>query len=561
VGYNKNKLPDATATEKYRKRYKQLLDEVTDFKVYWKDLNDYISPRKGRYLTDDTSQFNEGKKKNQRIINGTATAAVKVLASGMQGGLTSPSMPWFTLGVGDKELQETHNVRVWLEETRNRMLAILSRSNFYGAANSFYRELAINGTGSMLVLEDFKTVIRCRPFTIGEYVLALDSSYRPDTLYRKYSMSVLQMVEEFGYDNVSIQVQQAFDSRQTEQRHDVIHCIQPNGKQEIDAEDESGMAYESVYFEEGTADKDKFLRKSGYKSKPFISSRWDVTGVDTYGDSPAMDALGDIKMLQKMEEKKLKALDKIVDPPMNAPTALRGKGGSVVPGGVNYYDAAQGSTGFTPSYQINLDISNVGVEVQKVEQRIKQTFFNDLFLSILGSEKENMTATEVAKIHEEKLSQLGAVIERIESEFLDPFITRVYNIMENMGVLPEKPEELEGLKQPNIEYISILSQAQRLAKRNSIEGTMAFVGGLAGIQEDIIDKIDFDEAVDVYAASAGMPTGLIRSDEQVAEIREARAAAAEEEKQRMQAQEDIQGAKLLSETKTTPGTALADMEL
>ena len=51
------------------------------------------------------------------------------------------------------------------------------------------------------------------------------------------------------------------------------------------------------------------------------------------------------------------------------------------------------------------------------QNAIKQGFFNDLFLMILSD--KNMTATEVARRHEEKLAILGPVIERQNSEMLD----------------------------------------------------------------------------------------------------------------------------------------------
>ena len=216
-----------------------------------------------------------------------------------------------------------------------------------------------------------------------------------------------------------------------------------------------------------------------------------------------MDALGDIKMLQKLEEKKLKALGKMIDPPMVASTDLKGKGATVIEGGVTYVDVTQGQNGFTPAYQIRPDIQNIGLEIMNVEQRIRRFFFNDLFLSILTTGKE-MTATEVAERHEEKMIMLGPVIERMQAELHDPILERTFSIMSDIGMLPPAPPELQGVDL-KIEYISLLAQAQKLVGTGAIERVAGFVSTVGQAIPQTLDKFNADEAVDQYAEMVGVP--------------------------------------------------------
>lgn len=540
-------------TEQYRQRMKTLREDAETWRSHWKELSQYMQPRRGRYLDGDTQDKYDGSKVHEKIINSAALDSIRTIASGLQGGLTSPSRPWFSLATADEDLNENTNVREWLHLVRNMMLNVLSRSNFYGSIHNVYRELAVFGTGSNLMEEDLNSVIRCRPFTVGEYFLSLDSSYRPDGLYRQYAMTAAQMIEEFGMDAVSEAVRSTFKANDLKKKFEVVHIIERNKFRDPNRIDAKGQAYNSIYYDLQD-DHDKILRFKGYKSKPFVAPRWEVSGTETYGSCPGMDALGDVKMIQKMEEKKLKAIDKEVDPTMNAPASMKGKGGTLVAGGINFVDVTQGGQSFTPAYQVRMDIRNVSMEIERIEQRIKRCFYNDLFLAVLGNEK-TMTATEIAKSYEEKLMMLGPVIERLQSELHDPTLERLYSIMSDLGMLPPAPKELQG-QQIKIQYISILAQAQKMVGVTAIEQTVSFVGNLAGVRPDIIDKLDFDEAVDQYADMVGAPPKLIRSDDVVAKIREEKAKQQQAQMAQQQLMAGAQGAKVLSETDMGGNNAL-----
>jgi hypothetical protein len=540
-------------SKKYRIRLKQLREERQTWVSHWHDIVDHLVPRSGRYLLSDTERSNDGQKKHQKILNSSSGDALRTIAAGLQGGLTSPSRPWFTLRVQNEKLMETASVRDWCHEVRDRMLTVFAQSNFYGSVHSVYEELAAFGTSAMLIEEDFDDVIRCRPFTIGEYYLALDSKYRPDTLYRQFSMTARQLVEEFGEENVTDVVKNCFNTNQSEKRFEIVHAIQKNKGVKADKKDASGKLFESIYYEL-QAPEDKFLRRSGYDTIPFVAPRWKINGVDIYGSCPAMDALGDIKMLQKMEEKKLKALDKLIDPPMNAPSTFKGKGGTIIPGGINYIDPTAGGQSFQPAYQINPDFQKMVFAIQQVEERIKDSFFNKLFLSVLQSDK-SMTATEVAERHTEKMVVLGPILERLQSELLGPIIDRVFSIMLNLNLLPEPPQEMQG-QELKIDYISLLAQAQKSVGTTSLTQLANFVGALAQIKPEVVDKFNGDEAIDQFGDMVGAPPKVVNSDDMVEAMRAQKAKQAQAMQMAQMAQGAAQTGKVLSETQLGQGTAL-----
>jgi len=555
---------DVAKTKPYRDRLKQLEEDSYTWREHWQELQEYMLPRKGKYLDNNDPAsadhgHTSGDKKNQRIINSVASQALRVIAAGMQGGLTSPSRPWFRLGLSDLDLMQYGPVKEYLHEVQQRMLTTLSRSNFYGAIHGRYTELAAFGTASMMIEEDLHTGVRFRPFTIGEYYLAQNSQYRVNALYRKLSMTAVQMVNRFGAESVSRPVLEAAkDNAKSEKRFTVVHVIQPNMDRMPGRMLSEDLPFESVYFEMNCEDKNQLLNKSGYRDLPFVAPRWDVTGTNVWGNSPAMDALGDCKMLQKMEEKKLKALDKMVDPPMNAPTSMKGQGGSIVAGGVNYLDITQGQQGFVPAYQVNPETQNIGIEIARVEERLKRAFFNDLFLMVASADK-SMTATEVVRRHEEKLLMLGPVLERLQSELLDVIIDRTFDILQEEGVFPPPPPEIQGAPL-KVEYISLLSQAQKMTGTTAITELAGFVGQLAAVNPEVIDKFDADQAVDDYADMLGVNPDIVNADDEVEEIRASRKQAEQMAAAQAQMDQGVANAKTMSETPVGEQSAL-DMML
>jgi len=107
-----------TKRQKYETLRGQLDLERSSFTAHWRDLSDYILPRRSRFTLSDV---NRGERKNKNIIDSTATLAARTLRSGMMAGITSPARPWFRLTTPDPEMAEFGPVRGWLDQVQNRM--------------------------------------------------------------------------------------------------------------------------------------------------------------------------------------------------------------------------------------------------------------------------------------------------------------------------------------------------------------------------------------------------------------------------------------------------------
>jgi len=530
-------------------------DERSTFFGHWEELSDYIMPRRGRFLT---SKSNDGSKKNNKIIDSTGSMAVRTLSAGMMSGITSPARPWFRLATPESALMEQSDVKQWLFSVEKTMRDIFSRSNLYNSLQTVYEELAVFGTGALLISEDFDDVIRCYPFTVGEYGIAQSHRLQVDTFYREFNMTVAQVVEQFGLDKCSDAVQTMFKNGQLDKWVEILHVIEPNSVREYSKKDNLNMPFHSCYVEKASKNERKLL-ESGYEEFPVLAPRWHVTGVDIYGRSPGMDVLGDVKALQIEQKRKAQGIDKMVNPPLQAPSSLRGQSASVLPGGVTYVDTMQGNQGgFRPTYEVNPRLAELQQDIQETQYRIQQGFYSDLFQMMMNSDRRQITAREIDERHEEKLLMLGPVLERLHTELLNPLIDRTFNIMARNELLPPAPEELAGVTL-KVEYISVMAQAQKAIGTGAIERLAGFIGNMAAAKPEVLDKFDADQSVDEYAEMLGVPPKIVVPDDVVQQIREQREQMQQQQMAMEQAQMGAQAAKVMSDADTEGNNVLTDI--
>jgi hypothetical protein len=505
-----------------QRRYSSMEDERSSFLPHWQDIADHIRPRSLRI--NSVIDSNKGVKTNRKIIDATATLASRTLRSGLMAGLTSPARPWFKLGTTDPQLQEFGPVKQWLYDVEVTMRDCMVKSNLYQCLPSVYGALGDYGTAAMYALEDDYSEVRFYFFMNGQYMIAVNEHNRCDSLYRRYPMTVRQLVKMFGEDKVSGGVKASFLSQQYEQEIEVVHCIEPNDDRDRVRISADNKPFRSVKFEWG-ASQNLILNQSGYDEFPIMAPRWDLWDDSCYGYSPGMDALGDIKALMLEQKRKAQAIDKWVDPPMLGDSLLRTSRTSTLPGDITYIDglAAQAHAGFRPAYEIQPQISPLLEDIQEIQARIKRCYFEDMMQMITESDNPQMTAREIEERHSEKVLALGPVMERLNDELFDPLVKRVFGILFRKGKIKPPPPALAGQDFPQkIEYTSILAQASKLVGTANIERVAQFTGEMAQTHPDIIDKFNADEALDTYSEMHGINPNIILTKEQVKPLREAR---------------------------------------
>lgn len=527
------KTDNRSRLDSFNKRLESLRSDRADYINLWGELSIYHMGQRGRWLGQNGGQRNKVKRDTAQI-NNKSKMALRTLSSGMMTGITSPARPWFKLGSGDPDLDDFRTVKDWLFQVERRMYKVFNSSNFYNMMHLLYTHLGCFGTSSMGVFADYDNVIRCKTYPIGNYMLGLGGNDLVDTQYCEYMRSVGQLVKQFGYDNCSKAVQGMWDRGSTEEMIPIVHVIEPNDDRDDVSPFNFNMPTRSVYYERGSDG--PFLMESGFKSFPIMAPRWEIDGEEVYGsDCPGITALGDTKALQLGEKRSYQALDKLGNPPLQGSANVAGKTGTNAPPPGSVTILGTNDKGLSSIYgNYGPDMKSIEYKIERTEERISRAFYEDLFLMMVNTDRRQITATEVAERHEEKLLALGPVLERLHAELLDPVVDRVFDIMTSSGLIPPPPRELQG-RELAVEYISVLAQAQRMVAISGIERTMGFAASLATVWPAARHKVNASQAIDDFAHAMGVSPNMIRGDDEADELAGAEAQMAAQQQQVEQA--------------------------
>lgn len=546
--------------------YSRLVSERSSFDAHWRDVADFLFPRRVRI--NQPGDRNKGDRRNQNIINSTARFASRTLQSGMHAGLTSPARPWLRITVPDKQLAKRPAVRAWLQEVTNQLLQVFALSNTYNALPTVYGDMGIFGTAAMGLMEDRKDLLRCYNYPIGSYVLGRDARGLVSIFGRELELTVLQVVEEYGlkadgytidWSKLSPTVKALWERSDYESPVTVRWMVLTNPHFNPELAEARFKRFRSCHWETGNTEP-VFLRESGYDEFPILAPRWEVTGEDSYGtDCPGMMAHGDNRQLQGMEKAHGKAVQKSVDPPLQGPASLRTQKTSMLPGDITYVDVREGMQGLKAVHEIGLNLQHLGLNLEKVEYRIKRAFYEDLFLMLATQDPYRgsapPTAREVDERHEEKLLALGPVLERTNDELLDPMVDRTFNILLRNGLIPDPPPEIQGSRmQP--EYISILAQAQQLVGVVSQDRFLSTLVPLVEVFPEAKAKVKINRIIDNYVEMLGVDVEAIRTDGEADALVQEAAAQQQASLEAEQAKNVAQAMKAGSEADMGGDTAL-----
>lgn len=555
----------------------QLLIERSSFFAHWQELGRFIFPRRTRFYTTDVDK---GWKRNQSIIDSTGGLSARTLRSGMISSFTSTSRPWFHLTTADPDLAKGESVKEWLDDVTWLMSETFLRSNLYNSLSTIYGDMGVFGTSAMLIEESFSRVIHTYPFAIGSYYLFADDQLKINGFMRDFRLTVRQVVEKFGmkegsahidWTGVSGLVKGLWDRGTTQAWIELTHAIIPNPDWNPDSPMSDKKKYLSVYYERGSIggnyslsdiDTSKVLSKKGYDKFRILAPRWEVTGEDIYGTyCPGMEALGDIQGLQMYERRAAQALEKSINPPMVGPSSLRNSKATVLPGDITYVDIREGQQSFTPAYQIQPNFQQLELKENEIRDRIKRCFHEDLWLVISNLDKGNVTAEEVRALQQEKLQEIGPVVDRLNQDLLDPLIEITFDIMQTQRLIPPPPPEMS--KMPlKVEYVSIMHQAQKALAASGIERFWSFAAQIKQAEPEnpeILDKINTDELIEKYGDALTTPPGIVRDDDDVAQIRAQRQQVQAKQQQMAAMEQASKTAKNLATSPTDGQNALSDL--
>lgn len=527
----------------YANRQYQSMDAVfSDWKSIYKDVRDFVFPYTGQFEGETTF-----KRHDQYLIRTMILKYANVCASGMEWGITSPTRKWAKLEASDPELNKSTAVKNYLSACTDILAKLLANGKFYQEIFKYYLEMSVYGTAAISIEEDPLIGVRFHTYTMGEYRIGCDAHGKPNCFGRKFRVNEDQYREMFGGKP---------QGNNGKPQIEVMHVIAPNPDYEYGSALNTKFPYKEYYI---SGDK---CVVSGYHEFPVGVGRWFTRGSDVYGTGPGIWSLGDAKQIQVMWRDMSMAAELAVNPPIQAPSDILANGGiNTLPGTANYYNPVGTTSGaITPLWQVNMDFTGVAGLSEKMEECIQEHFNYKVFQLLSSMDKGTRTAREIVELSSEKMSTMGPLVDRMETEILPAIIDRVVNIAFRNYIFPPPPRELQG-GDVKISYNSILSQAQAQNDITPVVDTVNLSIQMAAETQkpEILDKIDFDKVVDILGDRNGIPAGIIKDDDEVQQIRYARAQQQQQMQAAAMAQQSAEIAKTASQAKLTENNALTQV--
>ena len=456
------------------------------YEATWREIAALIHPTRAQFQGTGQRQAAKPAARGQ-VYDSTALLAAENLAAGLFSALTHPATPWFQLQAEDQD---------WADSVETALHSALNAGGqaFYTVLPDLFRDLVCFGTAVLAIKPGPRFVVR----RLEDVVLEDDGEGDVARIFRRFRLRAPVALRRFGPSTPTELRRAAKDDPQRfghfievterlpEDPATAPSLLTPRAKVTvIDAH--SGQVVETRQRAEGSE----------------LVLRWSTANGGPYGDSPAMLTLPDVKTLNAMCKASLLAAQKAVDPPILSAHEHGMRGLKTHPGAVIYggLDAAGRRL-----YQPFMDGSNPGLSLEMEEQRraqIREAFFASL-LSVAHAPGE--TATAFLGRQEEKARLLAPYLARLQSEFLEPLIQRLFGMLYRVGALPRPAGPALHPTLPRIRLVSPLAQAQRLSDASRNLRLLEGVSGLGVAQDSLIDTQSLARSI---LAEAGFPSQFL----------------------------------------------------
>lgn len=521
-------------------RFGEIKGTRGNWETHWEEIAERVLPRQMGFLGDRTN----GEKKMQKVFDSRPMIALDRFASVMDSMLTPRQSKWHNLKTSSPELNRMFEVQDWFYQA-NQMLfdaRYSPKANFAGQNHERWTSVGAFGTGTIFTDFEPGVGLRYRCINLRDTYFLENHQGMIDTVFRSFEFTARQAAQQWGEDRLPEKLQKALENPNDQcKKFEFLHVTMPREDVDRSRKDVKGKPWASYYI---SVDCKQMLSEGGYNSFPYSISRYVTAPDEVYGRAPAMIALPDIKMLNEMAKTDIRAVHKLVDPPMLLhDDGILGNGGMKVnlrPGGLNMGGVNRDGR---PLMQPLVTGSRVDINESKMDQRrqsIDDAFLVTLFQILV--ETPRMTATEALIRAQEKGMLLTPTMGRQQSEAIGPLIERELDLLMFHKILPPVPDVLiEAGGEYQIVYDSPMSRMQRAEELVGVQRTMELLTPFAQINPDVFDVFDPDKLAALTAEVSGVPTPVLRSPEEIAQIRQQRAEA-QQQQQMMEAVQPVAGA-------------------
>lgn len=513
----------------------QLAKERGPWESTWRLIDDRFPDGAGGF-----SAASPGMIRGERNFDSTHITALERFAAAGVAITTPEEKQYIRPRFGDPELMKLPNVQRWCSNAGKRLYDIrhAPHTGFSVAANEDWDQLGRYGTSPMWADALPGRGLFYRTLHLSTCWIDTDFAGLVDTVVRKLCMPVRHYEQMFGLDALTPKMRKALlEDNKPQTEFEVFHLVLPNTSYDQEALDWRRQPIASRYL---AVDEKIYLRRGGYSTMPVSVSRHTTSPGEKYGRSPAIKMQPTINGVNAMRHTTLRAGHKAVDPALlfaddGGVTKLVTRPGGLNPGMVD--DGGRPLVARMPGGESALPWAAQDIES---ERGVIRTAFLEDFYRILTDPADRMTTTQVL----ETMAKQGILVRpfagRYAMEKQHPVSNRDLDLAMRWGQIePFPPEVVEAGAWPIIDYEN---QLARMARAEATGSTLRYIEALTPIANvdngAVFDYLDMDAMAPGMAEEIGVNPEYIRTPEQVAAIRKARA----DDAQQAQTIEQLQGA-------------------
>jgi len=534
----------------YRKRYDALLTERSTWETPWHDAAYYSLPNAYQIMDGYTKNGNEQTEYNRRpyedIVSTLAYEAVDIFVSGMQNAASPASRPWVKVRLTNEIEDERYDIKLLKPKWQNAIQDLISQKLAYSVAQ-MYANLFVFGTSCTLLEYDANNIIKAVDVPVGSYCLSEDQYGVVNTVYRSFRLKAYEAYEIFG-NKLSQNLKRCVESGYVDEYFDFVHVVEPNPAYSplpFNKNNKLQKPFVSIYFEVGG---NSILQKGGYDRFPYACPRWSKSPNQAYGVSLVMRTLPAIKQLQHMCKNIILMKDQVANPVLIVdPFIQESANNLVIPLGIRCIAGARGDYANLPVVPVTtVNPSAIQIEQEErtlQEQRVNNALHVNLF-QILSMQNNIKTATEVLEMKNESLSLIAPKTQSLHNEGLKKFAEETFYALLSAEKLPLPAESIVGGIE--IEFDSVLTQAQKVSGLGATQKFLELTGlGMQTVQLSQ-GKIDGDKLIDRLVEDSGVDPGIVRSQEEVNQARQAQAEMIQQQQQMAMAEQSAKAVQNLS---------------
>jgi hypothetical protein len=536
-------MPHLPETQELVKRFEYLKRRRVPYERAWQDISDLMMPFRGDITTKSTA----GSRRIRGVFDTTAMNAADSFVNFIKGAIIPSGNDWVRLRA-KPPFADILEVRQVLDFVSERILGALADSNFYKESSGFLRDFSVLGNATIHVRE-LTPQLGTKNETFGGLIFEsipiadmwwqIGNTGRPDFLVRQITMTAIDAFRFFqgaaGQD-----VEQKLASGDMMGEVSFLHyCFEnenfiPNGVISSDNRKftsiyMSGVSNASGIVGSSGSSNAMIIREGGYDTCPYIVARWMTVDGEEYGRGRGHLARADAMGINELRRQILIAAGKDLNPPLMVEhdTVVEL---DITPNGLM---VTRPAVKMSPQYlKSDTNYAVADLIARQDREQIQKAFLGDI---LNDPDTQPRSAEESRQRQSRALARLSASADTVNYEFLDPLIQSIIDLMHRGGALPELDllQQMAPDAEFEIVYQSPFFTAQRQSGVNRVQAFMERRLGMYEVTQDqvYLDDINSSAVANYDAMHSDIPAQIIRSQEEVSAIRNARA-----EQQMMQQQ-------------------------